>query len=471
MQLALIVQLSIAALAMELAGMLPLGALEGAAAALGAPIVVLLAGALAARRAERLLDAREAGVESFDRFAARAPWVATGMLLAAAMSGLPPLLAESIGGVGVAVALMACGIAASMAVSASAWRIERRLREATLVGALDQARPVHPMPSRWRFVVAKARSGIAPLLVPLLIPLAGSEAARVIAEGRLSPEAAELARLAGGIAGLALLFALVPFIVPPLLGLVRMPDGELRDDLEGLARGAGVGVRELWVWPTDGLVANAAVMGVFPGLRCVMLTDALLESMPRAQVRAVMAHELGHVRRHHLPWMVAVVVACWTLAAAAATPVAREALMALAPSFAPEEWTTLGQSVALARDAAVLAAGLVLFGLASRRFERQADTYAVQLLSRGEGSDTATAGAVDAMVGALGSVAYLNHVRPERPSWRHGSIAWRQGYLRGIAGAPLDRMAIDAVIACISWISLAVAVGSLAWVFLPAAGG
>ncbi|MCE2881719.1 MAG: M48 family metalloprotease [Planctomycetaceae bacterium] len=469
MQLALIVQLSIAALAMELAGTLPLGGAAGLACALAAPLAVLAFGLLAARRAERLLDAHGAGVESFDRFAARAPWVATTLLLAAAMSAMPAQLGTVLGAVGVGVLLMACGIATTMAVSAAAWTIERRLREASLVASLDRARPVQAMPSRMRFVLAKLRSGVAPLLVPLLIPLGCSELARLLAEGRGSAEAVEFARLAGGVGGLFVLFLLVPFIVPPLLGLERLPQGELRDDLEELARGAGVHMRELWVWPTDGVVANAAVMGVFPRLRCVMLTDALLESMPRAQIRAVMAHELGHVVRRHLLWMVAVVIACWTVAGLVLTPLAREVFVSLLPRFEEGEWQSLADAVALVRDGAVLATGLCLFGLASRRFERQADTFAVQLLSRREASGTATEAAVDSMVAALGSVAYLNHVRPERPSWRHGSIAWRQAYLRAIAGSPLDAMRIDAIIAVVSWASLAVAVGALAWAFLPAA--
>ncbi|MFZ9880744.1 MAG: M48 family metalloprotease, partial [Phycisphaerales bacterium] len=344
MQLALIVQLSIAALAMELAGTLPIGGAAGLACALAAPFAVLVFGLWAARRAERLLDAHGAGVEAFDRFAARAPWGATGLLLAAAMSAMPEWLDASLGAAGVGALLMACGIACTMAVSAAAWVIERRLREASLVSALDRARPVHAMPSRTRFVLAKLRSGVAPLLVPLLIPLGGSELGRLLTEGRASAEAVEFARIAGGVGGLVVLFLLVPFIVPPLLGLERLPQGELRDDLEELARGAGVHMRELWVWPTDGVVANAAVMGIFPRLRCVMLTDALLESMPRAQIHAVMAHELGHVVRRHLLWMIAVVVACWTFAGLILTPVAREVLVSLLPRVGQAQWQQLADA-------------------------------------------------------------------------------------------------------------------------------
>ena len=50
------------------------------------------------------------------------------------------------------------------------------------------------------------------------------------------------------------------------------------------------------------------------------------------------------------------------------------------------------------------------------------------------------------MQGALSSIARLNCVDPQRRSWRHGSIAWRQSYLQSLAGRPVDRLAIDRVV-------------------------
>ena len=43
-------------------------------------------------------------------------------------------------------------------------------------------------------------------------------------------------------------------------------------------------------------------------------------------------------------------------------------------------------------------------------------------------------------------IAHLNTVDPNRPSWRHGSIAWRQSYLDSIVGRPVDRLPIDVLI-------------------------
>jgi hypothetical protein len=59
---------------------------------------------------------------------------------------------------------------------------------------------------------------------------------------------------------------------------------------------------------------------------------------------------------------------------------------------------------------------------------------------------TVSAEAVDAMRGALNVIARLNTIDPHRPSWRHGSIAWRRAYLRSIIGRPLLSLPIDRLI-------------------------
>jgi Zn-dependent protease with chaperone function len=471
MHLALIVQLSIALVAGEFArrgaGM---PAWSGALALAAGPLWSIGRGWFVVRAAFREMDRGIDGSARFDRFHARAPWVATAAMLVAVWSGLPASLA-AIGGKPLVVATFAlAGISATLLCYAHAWSIDRRLRESATIRMLDASRPLHALPGRGAYVFARARAGLLPMLAPLLVPLLASELARMVAL-RVAPEHAASAQIGGALAGAILLFALVPVLVPAILGLRRLEPGELRDDLESLARDAGLGVREIWVWPTEGLVANAAVMGLLPGLRCVMLSDCLLECMPRAQVRAVMAHELGHVRRHHLPWMTGVIIGCWTIAGVLAALAAESALPYLPPPDASAASPDLPlEALAFVRDAAALAGGLWLFGFASRRFERQADTFAVQLLSTCEGSAVATDGAVEAMRGALASVAFLNHVPAERPSWRHGSIAWRREYLAGIAGRPLDRMAIDRLVALIAVALTLVGVAGIALsALLPAA--
>ena len=112
---------------------------------------------------------------------------------------------------------------------------------------------------------------------------------------------------------------------------------------------------------------------------------------------------------------------------------------------------------------AVLA--LAVFGFVSRRFERQADAFAVAHLSRaeqlgadGDGEPRVTPTAVESMCSALEAVAQLNNVDPERRSWRHGSIRWRQQALVALLGCPLARLPIDRQVRMINAASAAIVV-------------
>ncbi len=94
---------------------------------------------------------------------------------------------------------------------------------------------------------------------------------------------------------------------------------------------------------------------------------------------------------------------------------------------------------------------VILFGWVSRRIERQADTFAVQhLATQREAPMRDQTGHVlidpesaQTMIDALQQVAELNHIPPRKRSWRHGSIAWRQTYLRDLVGPCADALPID----------------------------
>ena len=58
------------------------------------------------------------------------------------------------------------------------------------------------------------------------------------------------------------------------------------------AQAAGIGMPEVAVYPG---AANAFATGAFRNRALVAVSTGLLESMPRAEVRAVLGHEIGHV--------------------------------------------------------------------------------------------------------------------------------------------------------------------------------
>lgn len=328
--------------------------------------------------------------------------------------------------------------------------IDHRLREAAMMSKIDAGLPAPNLCSRGQFVLSNLRHQVAIVLAPLLLLRAWGEGIHLLPELHvLGVSANPILAMAG--AGGVLLFA--PVILRYLWDTVPLPPGDLRTSLVDLCTRHKIRVRQLLLWRTYGSMINAAVMGMIPSLRYILLTDALLDNVPAKQVEAVMAHEIGHVRRRHMFWLIAAAAALLVgleifsramLHAVATGPI-------LPGTFA---WFQhlLQNPANLERTSMIIAmAGwFFAFGWVSRRFERQADTFAVQHLAQryGKSIDPNHGMIVDphaaiTMIQALQQIADLNHIPIARNSWRHGSIKWRQDYLESIIGRPLHLIPID----------------------------
>jgi STE24 endopeptidase len=344
------------------------------------------------------------------------------------------------------------------------WPIEWQMHRASLLREIDEGRPIYPMPTRGAYVWSQLRHQLLIWLIPLIGVLVATDAVAALGDWlQLSTPTV------GGLVFLAAvgLFALTPLMVRVIWDTVPMPDGPLRQRLLALCEQERVGIADLLLWRTIGGMINGAVIGVIPQLRYVLLTDGLVDQMPERHVEAVMAHELAHVRRRHLPWLavaaigtlggvIALLDAALVLLERWGAPVAA---MSWQSGGAGGQWDGIGAAVGL-----VLGLGIwfVVFGYISRRYERQADAFAVQHFARrqAEGDDEPQAAetegrvteeAVEAMAGALESLAGLNHIRPEQANWRHGSIQWRCDYLRTLVGRPIDQLPIDRQVRQINW--------------------
>lgn len=297
------------------------------------------------------------------------------------------------------------------------------------------------------YLARKARSSFGMILPAVALFWAGSGAARLALGDAADAPAAQF----GVMAGLgALLLAISPAFVRLTWPARPLPDGPLRDRLERLAHRFGFRLSDILLWDTDGSVFNAVVTGALPRYRYILLSDALVEHLDEHEVAAVFGHEMGHVRHRHL-------------AGFGIFFLGSLGVMALASQLVDGSATLLGlvgtgrSTVDLGKSAAVL--GLIgsyywlVFGLLSRRFERQADVFGCRAVSCGredcershyEGprpteSPDATPicpVGIRICVNALETVAAENGIDPDSRSWRHGSIGRRIAFLRGLEGRP-----------------------------------
>lgn len=339
--------------------------------------------------------------------------------------------------------------------------IERRMGDAMMIRALDAGQPVYAPPTRGQYVIARVRHDLLLILVPLVLISVWSRGVDLVISSAWAgvawpalrePGTRSLVQAATQMAGVVLVLALAPAVMRRVWDTVRLGDGPLRDELLAMCRAAGVRVREILVWRTHHVVVNGAAMGLIPRFRYILLTDALLEKLPRRELHAVMAHEIGHVKHRHIPWLIAGVIASSGLITTAAMLglwAADRAIGAVVPGFAAHEEPTpvwqlwwFGASNAVAAALGLVAA-LATFGIISRRFEWQADAFATQALSAETGSAVVTPEAAAAMQSALQTVADLGHMPVHRQSFRHGSILSRQRRLQRLIGTAVGRAPID----------------------------
>ncbi|MCC7409133.1 MAG: M48 family metalloprotease, partial [Phycisphaeraceae bacterium] len=258
--------------------------------------------------------------------------------------------------------------------------IDRRLRQAVWMRQIDQGHTPPAVPSRGRYLLRQLRHQVGPVLVPAMtllgwweaLPYCGlSSTPWLLAGGEELTSPREL----GFYAGVLGLMLLSPWMLRLVWSTTALPGGTLRESVVALAERSGVKLNGLLLWKTDGAMANAAVTGFIRPLRYLLLSDALLENMDLPLVQAVTAHELAHVRRRHLFWL-----AMLALALGVALSTAFDAATPLLEAEGASDWLRAGATLTVGGSGVLVWAAV--FGWISRRFERQADTFAAVQLTR-----------------------------------------------------------------------------------------
>lgn len=315
----------------------------------------------------------------------------------------------------------------------AAYPIDRAAREQNLLADLDNGRYITAPPSMRDSLIANFRSQVLFILAPVLAAVSIRDLAAVTL--RLF----DIRMTGGWEAGVFALSILAVYIASPEL-LVRvlhahsLPASPLRSRLEAMARRLNLRYHDIMIWHTNYGVGNAAVMGLVPRFRYILLTDLLLETLNDRQIEAVFAHEAGHVQHRHLLWYV-VFIAIFILASMGPAELAAQILNRIDD--------VLPLDTGLIIFLLTTAMFFILFGMLARLFEKQADVYAARAMQVIAGdvpgvpkpvaisadanvyrTPVSTDGA-ESFVAALRRVAEVNHLPVHRP--RKPRSVWRAG--------------------------------------------
>jgi Zn-dependent protease with chaperone function len=223
---------------------------------------------------------------------------------------------------------------------------------------------------------------------------------------------------------ITLLMIILPKFIQRWWGCMPLARSEKADVLRGFLAEKGFKYRELLTWPIfEGRMITAGIMGIVPRYRYILVTDSLLKALSTDELKAVIAHEMGHARYRHLLFYILFFVGFMVLSFG--LPDVSIYLAFLLPGFIEMITGDEARSVSLFYlivSFPMLVSLLIYFrfvmGFFMRHFERQADLYSAAVM----GTPIFT-------IRSLEMIAFLSGKTRDLPSWHHFSIKQRVEYL------------------------------------------
>ena len=211
-----------------------------------------------------------------------------------------------------------------------------------------------------------------------------------------------------------------PWLIIRMWGCKPLPEDHVKAELERFCNDHDFRTGGLLLWSVFGTqMLTAGVVGILPGLRYILITSGLLKTLDIAELKAVVAHEMGHVRKKHLLLFVLLLILFILSISDLGDTLSWLALSnrtifnwyAALADFAPSLVSLLS---ALSLIVLMVFFFRFIFGYFLRNSERQADLYAMELV-----------GDPQPLISSLKKIAFRSGGIEDLPSWHHYSIRQR----------------------------------------------
>jgi Zn-dependent protease with chaperone function len=216
-----------------------------------------------------------------------------------------------------------------------------------------------------------------------------------------------------------------PAMIQKIWRCKPLESGEHRKRIESLCRKAGLAYADILYWPIfGGKMITAGVMGLIQKFRYILVTPSLLQLLEPEEIDAVIAHEIGHVKRKHLVFYLLFLVGYMLLSYVTFDMILfgiiyAEPVYWFINKTGFEQTTVFSALFSLVIIIVFLIYFRFIFGFYMRNFERQADIYVFTLFDSAK-----------PLISTLEKIVTTSGQSADRPNWHHFSIQERIDYLQ-----------------------------------------
>ena len=216
-----------------------------------------------------------------------------------------------------------------------------------------------------------------------------------------------------------------PAMIQKIWRCKPLESGEHRKRIESLCRKAGLAYADILYWPIfGGKMITAGVMGLIKKFRYILVTPSLLQLLEPEEIDAVIAHEIGHVKRKHLVFYLLFLVGYMLLSYVTFDMILfgiiyAEPVYWFINKTGIEQTTVFSALFSLVIIIVFLIYFRFIFGFYMRNFERQADIYVFTLFDSAK-----------PLISTLEKIVTTSGQSADRPNWHHFSIQERIDYLQ-----------------------------------------